>query len=200
MSRTWTFWSQSLIITQFFIPRISNTPARKNVRARIKISAPSVIAISTSRCQDSGIASFEICNQLLRERIQDGDIEALHLQTQATKLLELMDTWKVQHAPKAFDEVAAAFDRRKIQRFDSPGNWALQDLYTLVYDVMVGRSGISKMEIDHQASLLSNRANSNLLRTVAYLRTKYSTTGAVSARQSMEVVLQGLMDHFEQAL
>ena len=163
-------------------------------------TAPSSVAtITTTRRRNSEIASFEICKKLLRDRLQNGDAEALRLHVEATRLLKLMGTWKLQHAPKAFDGFEPAFDSSKIQKFNSSGNWALQDLYTLVYDVMVGRSGISRMEIDHQASLLSNRASSNLLKAVSYLRTKYAATGAANSRQSMEVVLQRLMDYFEQA-
>ncbi|KAH8805472.1 hypothetical protein F5884DRAFT_860078 [Xylogone sp. PMI_703] len=108
------------------------------------------------------------------------DLHAEHqltrqLQANAATLLEQLDLWNSEHGDFYASGIKPMFNPLKVRKYDSYWNWAVQDLYALVYDILAGRVSVTDMDIENQVILIANRSTKKLLNAIKYMKLIFST-------------------------
>jgi fatty acid synthase subunit alpha len=124
---------------------------------------------------------------------------SMQLQATSTALLEQLDLWNSEHGDVYASGIRPVFNALKARRYDSSWNWALQDLYIMIYDILKGRARAGDLAIENQVILLTNRSNNKLLNALRYMKFKISTQKG-DAYRSLDIFLESLIKKSERAL
>lgn len=135
---------------------------------RVEIDSEALQAL-TKDYRDLSKKKLELYAKYLKVDLRAGEKAHALAQQTVTDLQSQLDLWSIEHGDFYASGIKPMVDIRKVRVYDSAWNWAMQDLLSLFYEVILGRLRFGDQELLHRCISISNRASSKLLEVMRYL-------------------------------